>query len=120
MNIQMYKTKLEEEKALLIEELGALGKVDKKGDWEATPESETLSQEVPDDGDMAERAEDYEERSSKLSALESRLNDINHALSLIDGDQYGKCEMCGMEIEEERLSVNPSARKCEVCMNKIG
>ena len=120
MNVQTYKTKLEEEKTLLTEELGALGRVDKKGDWEAMPESEINAQEVPDDGDMAERSEDYEERSSKLLALESRLVDINHALSLIETNKYGQCEICGMEIEEKRLEANPSARKCETCMNKIG
>ena len=120
MNIEIYKKKLEEEKKLLEEELGAIGRVDKTGDWKAMPEAEETAQEVPDDGDMAERAEDYEERSSKLSVLESRLDDIKRALSLIGTDKYGKCEVCDKKIEEARLDANPSARKCETCMNKIG
>jgi len=119
MNVQIYKTRLEEEKALLMEELGALGKLDENNEWQAMPEAEIMTQEVPDDGDLAERSEDYEERSMKLASLVKRLNDTNHALSLIEKNEYGHCEKCGQEIEEERLAANPSARTCETCINKI-
>ncbi len=115
----IYKTKLEGEKKLLEDELSELGKVDKAGHWEATPEDEMNSQEVPDEGDMAERAEDYEERSIKLNVLEARLSDINKALEKIDGENYGICEVCGKEIETDRLEVNPAARTCKECMEKI-
>lgn len=118
--MKKYKTKLEGEKKLLEEELAGLGKFDKEtNDWEATPESEIKSQEVEDDGDMAERTEDYEERSSTLSALEIRLNDIKDALVRIEEGGYGICEVCGNKIEEERLDVNPSARTCLACMEKV-
>jgi len=120
MDIKIYKTKLEEEKKLLEEELGSLGKLDKTGDWEATPESEIVAQEVQDDGDMAERSEDYEERSIKLNLLELRLSDITKALVKIEeGDKYGICENCGKEIEEDRLEVNPAAFTCKDCMEKV-
>lgn len=119
MNVKIYKTKLEEEKKLLEDELSALGQVDKTGDWEATPESDMSSQEVQDEGDMAERAEDYEERSVKLNSLEIRLSDINEALEKIEGNNYGICENCKKEIEEDRLEVNPAARTCKECMEKI-
>lgn len=117
--IKIYKIKLEEEKKLLEGELSALGRVDDTGDWEATPEDELKTQEVPDDGDMAERAEDYEERSIKLNLLELRLSDINKALEKIEGNNYGICENCKKEIEKDRLEVNPAARTCKECMDKI-
>ncbi len=118
--MEKYKAKLEEEKNLLIEELKSLGKIDTEtGDWEATPEGEEFVQEVQDEADMSERAEDYEEKSMKLAALESRLNDVNHALTLIGTDEFGICEVCKIKIEEERLEANPSARTCEVCMEKV-
>jgi hypothetical protein len=42
MNIEENKKKLIEEKKLLEDELGSLGKFDKKtGDWQATPETQT-------------------------------------------------------------------------------
>lgn len=117
--MEKYKIKLEEEKKLLEEELSSIGKFDTEtGDWEATPESEIKSQEVQDEADMAERAEDYEERSSTLSALESRLNDIKKALIKIEEGKFGICEICGNNIEEERLDVNPSAKTCEADMEK--
>ncbi len=118
--MEKYKVKLQEEKNLLVEELKSLGKLDSEsGDWEAAPESETNIQEVQDEADMAERAEDYEERSIKLSALETRLSDINNALSLIEKGEYGICEICKNKIEEDRLDANPSARTCESCIDKV-
>jgi DnaK suppressor protein len=113
------KIKLEEEKKLLESELGELGKVDKFGDWEAVPESENTNQEVQDEGDMAERAEDYEERSMKLNILEARLGDINKALGKIENESYGFCEICEKPIEDERLEVNPAAKTCKECMEKV-
>ena len=118
--MEKYKIKLEEEKKLLEEELASIGKEDKEtGDWEATPESEIKSQEVQDEGDMAERAEDYEERSSILSVLENRLNDIKKALSKIEDETYGNCEVCGVKIEDARLEANASAKTCEACIEKV-
>jgi DnaK suppressor protein len=118
--MEKYKSKLEEEKRLLEDELKSIGKFDKKtSDWEATPDSEIAAQDVPDEGDLADRAEDYEERSSTLSALETRYNDIVSALSRIEKGEYGYCEICKNKIEEERLEVNPSARTCEACMEKV-
>lgn len=120
MNTEIYKTKLEEEKKLLEIELSSIGKYDKETeDWEATPESEVKSQDVEDEADMAERSEDYQERSSTLAPLESRLNDIKKAITKIENGVYGVCEICGGSIEEERLNVNPSAKTCEMDMNKV-
>lgn len=119
MNLQNYKTKLEEEKGLLVAELADLGKVDETGDWEATPDKDAINQDVQDEADMAERSEDYEEKSMKLNSLESRLADINKALGKIDTSNYGICEKCGKEIEEDRLEANPAATTCKECMNKV-
>ncbi len=117
--MKIYKTKLEEEKNLLIEELAELGKVDKTGDWEATPDEESSSQDVQDTADMAEKTEDYEERSIKLNSLEERLADINKALSKIEDGSYGICENCNKKIEEDRLEANPAALTCKECMEKV-
>lgn len=113
-----HKIKLEEEKKLLEEELKSLGKKDSKGDWEAIPESENNSQEVQDEADMAERSEDYQERSLKLNLLEKRLSDIEKSLEKIENGQYGICDNCGKKIEEDRLDVNPAAFTCKECMEK--
>lgn len=116
--MEKYKAKLEEERKLLEEELKSLGKFDSEtGDWEATPDTDITNQEVADEGDMADKAENYEERSSKVSVLEKKYNDVNRALEKIQNETYGICEKCGKKIEEARLEANPSARLCEICMN---
>jgi len=119
MEINNIKTKLNEEKKLLENELSSIGIVDKTGDWEATPEIETSAQEVQDEADMSEKSESYEERSSILGSLENRLSDINKALLKIESGEYGICEICGKKIEEDRLKVNPAARACKDDMEKI-
>lgn len=119
MDTQKYKIKLEEEKKDLLEELGGIGKEDDKGDWNAAPESEDNAQEVQDEADIAERAEDFEIRSSTLIPLEKRLGMINKALAKIEEGTYGICETCGKEIEEERLAANPAAFTCKDCMDII-
>ena len=117
MDKNIYKTKLEEEKKVLEEELGSIGKIDPAtGEWEAIPE-EQINPEA-DDNDKADRAEDYEERTSKMAPLEARLMDIKTALGKIGENKYGNCEMCGMPIEEDRLMANPAARTCKACMEK--
>lgn len=112
------KKKLEEEKALIESELASIGRIDKDtGQWEATPEMQTGPE--ADENDLADRSEDFEERSSIMSTLESRLQDINHALDLIESGNYGVCEACGNKIEEDRLGANPAARTCKACMEKV-
>jgi DnaK suppressor protein len=114
MNTHAYKTKLEAEKKLLEGELANLGRKDEKGDWEATPETQTAPE--ADENDMADRTEDYEERTATIAALEPRLKDINDALAKIEDGTYGICEVCGKPIEEDRLEANPAARTCKACM----
>lgn len=115
--MEKFKVKLEEEKNLLIEELKSLGKLDSEtGDWEATTDGEIANQDVPDEADLADRAEDYEERSSKVSVLENKLSEVNEALVKMENNSYGICEKCGKQIDEARLEANPSAKLCEVCI----
>ncbi len=114
MNTQAQKIKLEEEKKLVENELGDLGRVDTKGDWEATPEIQTAPE--ADENDMADRTEDYGERTATLGVLENRLKDIDDALAKIENGTYGICEICGKPIETDRLQANPAARTCKACM----
>ncbi|MDE2030660.1 MAG: TraR/DksA C4-type zinc finger protein [Patescibacteria group bacterium] len=117
MNTEIFKTKLEEEKKLIEEELGDIGRIDTStGEWEATPESQSSPE--ADTNDLSDRTEDYEERSATMSTLNSRLEDVDLALDKIKNGNYGICESCGKEIEEERLKANASARTCTECMNK--
>ena len=44
--------------------------------------------------------------------------DIKRALKKIKDDEYGKCELCGEDIEEDRLEANPAARTCKKHMGE--
>jgi RNA polymerase-binding transcription factor DksA len=118
MKTEIYKLKLQEEKSLLEEELSGMGKLDKEtGEWEAVPEEQSAPE--ADESDLADRVEDFGERTGTMQALESRLDDINNALTKIDSSEYGICESCGKPIEEDRLDANPAARTCKECMDKV-
>jgi RNA polymerase-binding transcription factor DksA len=67
--------------------------------------------------DLADKAENYEERTAMLNTLEARLVDVNLALQKISDGNYGKCEVSGEMIEEDRLMANPAARTCKAHMN---
>lgn len=116
MNTSVYKEKLLEEKGVLLEELKALGRVvhTETGDWEAIPEAGLPE---ADENDLADRAEDFQERTSILQTLEARYADVNVALDKIEGGNYGTCEVSGEPIEEDRLMANPAARTCKAHMN---
>ena len=83
MNKEKYKSILEEEKSLVEEELKGLGRFnDKTNQWEAVPEEGAVGGEA-DENDLADKAEDYEEKSSTMRVLVGRLNDIDEALDKI-------------------------------------
>lgn len=46
---------------------------------------------------------------------EHLLKEIHDALGRVDEGSYGKCELCGNEIKEERLEALPYARLCMDC-----
>ncbi len=47
-----------------------------------------------------------------LQMIEEREKEIQHALSRLDRDRYGICEVCGLPIDPERLEVRPDATLC--------
>lgn len=47
------------------------------------------------------------------------LNKIDNAINKIDSGDYGKCNLCGKLISQERLSFIPYAENCIECENKV-
>ena len=111
-----YKEMLLREKAEIENELLSIGgRLDPAtGDWEVSPDN---SEKEADENDQADKFEDYEEKSVELDALEKRLHHVINALVKIEGNTFGTCEVCGKEIEEERLNANPAARTCMEHLN---
>ena len=115
--IGQLKERLLAEKALLEEELQALGKKGSAGDWSAVPQSQENGAES-DEADQADFVEDFESKIARLGSLETRYNQIVSALERIEKGTYGICIKSGKPIEEDRLEANPAAETCKAMMNK--
>jgi len=50
-----------------------------------------------------------------ISREVAELAEVEDALKRIRTASYGECEVCGDDIERERLDANPSARRCIDC-----
>lgn len=111
MKTEQFRKKLEEEKAKLESEMGAVGRRNPAvpNDWEAAPS------EVGTEADLADQADVVMGRESNaaiLADLEARYDTILAALERIAARTYGKCEVCGKEIGEARLTADPAATTC--------
>ena len=117
IDINFFRTKLEEELALVETQLNEVGRVnpDNKADWEAEPAE--IDTDSADENETADRIEEYENNTALLKDLEIRYNDIKAALEKIEKGTYGFCEISGSPIEQERLEANPAARTCKAHMN---
>lgn len=112
MDKKKIKEMLEEERDALLVQMKDMGKLNPEtGEWDATPEEQAFPES--DQNDMADRFEDFEERSSMMRTLEPRLKDILKALKSLNNDSFGKCKICKKDIETARLEANPAARTCK-------
>lgn len=107
-----YKLKLEEERQKLENLLSQVARrnPDNPDDWETkTPD---LNPMLSDQGDLADKFEEFDTQFGIESQLEERLRIIKDALKRIEKGTYGICTECGKEISKERLEANPSAKTC--------
>ena len=111
-----FKELLSKELSILESELLSVGQKnpEKVGDWQTVRKD---GGDTTEEGDLAEEIEEFENNNAILSKLELRLNEVKNALAKINNGTYGKCEVCGKEIEGDRLEANPSARTCKEHMN---
>lgn len=106
------KEKLEKERDLLIDQMKDIGKLNTDtGEWDAIPEA--VDRAEADQNDMADRFEEFEERSSMIRVLQTRLQNIMKAIKGISQQSFGKCEVCKKDIEMARMDANPAARTCK-------
>ncbi|URA11130.1 TraR/DksA family transcriptional regulator [Thermospira aquatica] len=99
--LEYFKKRLEEMRDSLLEDI----------------RTETVEEMNPfeTDGDVIDEAEVLSTASlvEGLSRTQKRmLEEILKALQRIENGVYGKCIVCGEEIDEERLDAIPYAEKC--------
>ena len=118
INTEHFKELLAKELALLEGELSTIGRKNptEKGDWE------TLGTEIgadkAEEGDVADSIEEFDNNNAVLNQLEVQLKEVKGAIERISEGTYGVCEVCGEEIEQDRLEANPSAKTCKQHMNE--
>lgn len=106
------KPSIEKEIRLVESELGNIAMPDpaRPGEWIA--KRQDLDTDKADDLETAEDLEEMEEHESIMEKLVMRLHALRHALERTKKGQYGKCEVCGNDIEIGRLSANIAATTC--------
>lgn len=57
-------------------------------------------------------------QNSLTNHEKEKLNNINNALNKIENGTYGKCDECGMDIDEDRLEIIPETSLCMHCSDK--
>lgn len=109
IDIQHFKTLLENEKEILERDLGAIGrKIDPSGVvWDSVSKE---GEDTADRDDVASSIESFDNNESTILVLETQLHEVNRALEKIEKGTYGICEVSGEQIELDRLEANPSAR----------
>ena len=77
-----------------------------------------LKEDAANFADPNDRASQEEEFSLELRARDRErklTHKINETLELIEQDEYGYCEVCGVEIGIRRLEARPTATLCIDC-----
>lgn len=117
INTELFKAKLTQELSDITANLQELGihNPEVAEDWIALPKD--VGTQEADENVGADRTEDWLERTATISVLEKRYNNIRKAMHAIAEGTYGICEICGAEIEEDRLEANTAARTCKTHIN---
>lgn len=99
-------------RALLDDELARLDRGAAERRRELTADDPELSHA---DQHVADAASEVTEMSMQVAlsgVLEERAAEVRAALARLDAGDYGRCEVCGMAIEDARLEANATARTC--------
>ena len=52
---------------------------------------------------------------SSIVAVDSLLDAVERSLARLDEGTYGRCDVCGSAIDDERLEREPTAEQCAAC-----
>lgn len=103
------RTRLEEERRRLEQTRDAAQDLVGGTTEDAVQELATYDQHPADQGtETFERERD----TSVLQRVEAQLVEVDAALERLDAGTYGRCELCGRPVGDERLEAMPAARYC--------
>ena len=64
------------------------------------------------DGGMADEEGAHR---SEVDAVDQLLDEVELAMARLDDGTYGRCEMCGVQIDDVELAAEPLVRECPSC-----
>jgi len=103
-DLQRYKRDLERSRRQVIRRAESVGSSVNPADERDT-----------EDADIIVHIQTREHELWAKDELQKRLYEIDHALQRIAEGTYGVCEVCGAEIEPERLMILPETTMCVRC-----
>lgn len=111
MNLESAREKLKQQRRK-IENLREQYR--KEADLDESQQDSTgaLSSHDQHPGDQASETFEREKEVSIDEQLEGQLREIDAALERVEEGTYGRCEIGGEEIDEERLGLLPATRYC--------
>lgn len=112
LDLDFFKKQLEDEKLKIEGEMKDIAhrNPDSPADWSVNYPDLNVMPAAKEE--IADQEEEYENRASLESGLQSRLHDINEALRKISHGKYGLCAVGGEPIDEARLRANAAAATC--------
>jgi RNA polymerase-binding transcription factor DksA len=109
METDLARQRLMEEKDRLD---GVRSTFDGEGDQSEAESLGELSSYDQHQADVGTETFEREKDLSILEQVEAELADVEHALRRLDDGTYGRCEVCGKAIPDERLEAMPATRLC--------
>ncbi|SDX08117.1 TraR/DksA C4-type zinc finger protein [Tepidimicrobium xylanilyticum] len=107
--------RLEYEKKRILD---ILDKMKNNGEFGAMDEYYTeLSSYDNHPADLGTEMFVMEHEKGLIDQLQNTLNEIEESIKQLEGSDYGKCQVCGRKIDEERLRVIPYTKLCINCAN---
>ena len=100
------KKKLEEDIVKMQEKQIANGNLIAQGELSIYPD---------DMGDVASENYEIGQVLDFLKIAQRALHEVNRALEKIDKGNFGKCEVCEINIDKKRIKAKPWARFCSKC-----
>ncbi|MDT7580333.1 MAG: DnaK suppressor protein [Pseudonocardiales bacterium] len=97
-----------------------LEQLDDRAEFAAESVTETATgNETADEGSLTQHPADLGtdvanrmESEGLARTVELQRRRVQEALNRLDGGTYGRCEVCGREIDDERLEARPEASTC--------
>ena len=97
----------------------ALGSVQDEIQRTGDPDDVSLEKYPNDAGDRSEADLETDTTITMAQRHAAELQEIDAALGRIADGSYGECEECGGDIGAARLEVQPTARLCIACQERL-